>query len=1781
MPLILFRLFTVSLFLLLASCSFLFGDDTRRSTVDDNTNNARFIVDEVKGRVVATRVNGLPEEIQIFYTACFRDHVHQDNTIQNSLFKIHFHENFGLSKKENSASHSKRTSGNTGNKERSDKDTECSESDSFLLSSNKSCIQIRTDSSGCFKWTEVYPYHPVNRSVWFRYERTFEGTGKHKGTFTVPMAVNPWLSLDPSGSALELQLVDLLSHPGAIDQKKTLISLKEEDIPQCRFCTENNNDIDCQLCDYKKRSLSSVISHFESKAPRPRLLLNEIDANISQEYVLVQKDHSEEHLNALKQFRVCHADIKENCDPPGRFFKVRLQMPLRIQVRNYRNELELLPLNRGSYSVKAYLFLKNEKGKHIVLHRDMGFKSASLTVGTKERDLTSEFYFHVPYEHYGLPAFLGLKVQPEGDSKDFFLPFEGVFSFPGKLRAVLGSNSLQLEPAIKAFYEKNSLNEMSLIDSYNLSGSWLSREEEGFRKAGWDVRLNRLRFSDISVEKNECLTPVDRTVRYVGEVCIVDPLTNDPVPNTHITIQRQNVFFSRDGQSREGGVVDIPEVRKSEDWDISDFKEGEWQDLGGKALKNTPYISDTRGCLQWMDKIYHKWYDREHYFVRKMIFSKKEWGFEGERVIAINPWHWGFVFFQDITQLGHSSIRTAHLAKGAERPQIILHDFRSLSPEFIYTIDRWLGINIFQNLLFLFRIKIDRPDNIATGAGGQRPSSQDSRRGYYFLRLILVKSHTEETAGKGNQVVEDESFRKQYYKMHDWNTNLGWKIDRDGNQIGQMMNTHLEYITHFDTYVQVRDSVVNAYTNFLFDLDQFIFIGSNNRLIVQLLPTDPKYYTYSGSCKVDPSRSSFVPFTEHELIARPFMGTFVPGDLRNWNIFKVLNEYTNLEITGNGAEQMQLDMDPWQLDQFIKMGKEYSVVLKGEAAEEEEKVISEHEFFTKLQSTFLVNTGEWSETSVAVIKRTGSVLEKLYEDMSKLLGTKWDDSTISDFEEQKNALIETIHGTITFASTALNGPSSDDSKERNFFRELINILRGSLAFLENSDISEPDLKKVLEEDRKKFINLASESFSVPISISQKQNYLSRRESERNKWFTSDISFPDDPAEWSAFNMNLFANDEGLKVITLDDDTLVNRFIGDLQATAQLHNEYHFNHKANEEKQKAVRDSRLGGVMERELYFQIREQEGRAYEELNMEAHSRLVDEYGEYSQAFWNNFELIEGDDYFAIDKKIKQMFIPDMNRSWLNKVVMEGVHASTLQTPEVMSFLHSLCGFWFDKFYQEYLEQRQLDSIYLKHMEHFRYYKGTLQYFLEEKDAEEQYADLYRAMQQYSLLPMEKTLLTVENPFLVHDVSEPPPLWERLFSSEETEESEEEEPNTVVQSIYKDKQLALKRANEDQQMVALSGAMTARPFINALRSYRHPYFKCVANPFNFFHIEKKVIVGDIGSDYSDLIYEFGQTRNFNVQRAFDYAYSATWSMSRSFSTSLGMGFTFLGLAGGGPKFLQNILSPLSVVSPVVSFGGFGLKSDWQTSRSESDQNRRQQSLRFADESLYLNVNHSAISIRLKKYRHCLVVRAQNLAFDGYDTNMVWKEELKDNFIHQIPYIKSGLMLCSEDIDEAEVAEPFYITENYFYLYQPIAGDRGQFHNLLSFRNRPYVLSIRGATELEKFTFLTHAFVEADKIQGVEDYDPYGLHTNSYNTVSKPADGMRRVIQQAKVWNRTGFYPGVYDMRYDEQHHYFRDPEDKKKGMFERFGEWFVDNNPFGYIGFDNSNALPQRGGQQ
>ena len=1733
----------------LTACSVFFKRDDKPVNIDSS--HSSFIVDELKeGRVVATRINGLPEEIKISYKACFRDFTHSDQFLPGNIFNIHFFENFNLKT----------------NKIQTEK-KQCAEGSSFVFAEDRfkiSCLKMRTDASGCLNWIEIYPYKMMRQSAWLKYKRAFEGTGLNKGVTVVPLALNPWLSLDPGGADSPLQLVDLRHH-SLENQSRLVVDMPQQDITACGQCSANKKDSShCYVCRQKQNSLSAVMEHFYQKSGQPRLWLNNVQSYISQEHIFLTKP-SPDQLKILKQFKVCHLDVQDNCDPPGRFFKVQLELPLRIRVINHRNEQELLPLTRGNYSVKPYLFLVDDRGRHLSLHRSTGLISASLVHGTQKNNLRLDFYFHVPYEHYGLKAMLGLRVQPEGDMKSSVLPFEGVFAFPDKLKTVIGSNHLPLSKEALAFYKNHEADKESFIKTaYRLSEDPnLNRQREGFRRAGWDIELRRLRFSDVNLEEGKCSTPVDRHIRYVGEVCIVDPLTNSVVSNTGINIKRQNIVLSRTGRFVESYVTEITDVQESNVDDLSAYtQEGQREYLNGQKEKS--YSSDTSGCLRWVDQMYHKWYNRQRYFVRKMIFSKEEWGFEGERMIAINPWHWGFVFFQDINQIGADSIRT--MAGRAEKPRIFLHDFRSLFVEPIYTIDRWLGVNIFQNLLFLFRVKVDRPDDVAVGQGGQRPSAKDVRRGYYFARFILVKSHTEEAGGRGNMVVKDEVYRQEYRSSRNqsWNTNMGWQLKKDGRLTGQMMNTDLEYITHFDTYVQIRDSMVNAYVNFLFNLDEFIFIGSNNRVIVQIFPTDPQYYVFkeNAGCEIDPKRSVFIPYTDHELVSQAFLGSFVPSDQRNWNIFRVLGDNFFLRLFGSNSldDISYMNVSAQQLDRFISSGKQNS---------------TEHKLFRKIQSAMTVAShAASSDITQMTVRESKTFFEKFYQNLKNFLivydqnKNQLSSGSMSVLNTARGKLVDSIHESILFMDDVLNG-LDNNANTAHFVRRIYQVFTNTLAVLENTKNSYAVLNQAAKQALNDYTDLMQEYLNINLSQTEKQALLNI-DKNNNKWLAQSASTSSTPEKHSAFNMDRFAKSEGLRAISFDNKEEISRLLADLHKNADIYNQYR--HRYFEVTKNPMLDFFSGlwesmfnsdeeSIEEKVFNDGFAEQavDFRLTGHLQNKNPAHLIHNTQFYQQAVRKNFPLLSTDNFYDFNKKFQQMHLPHITPRWLRTVLVQGIHEGTIDTPEVMSFLHSMCGFWFDDFYEKYLEQYQLDVIYNNHMDHFRYYKSTLEYFLEEQGLSAQYQNLFQAMQEYSLMPMDYSLLRVKNPF-IRSVD--------LF--------EQAEAAGVVSSLYEDILVHLETAVDPGvlgRMIGLGGGTANPGYINMMKSNRHPYFQCMANPLDFFHIEKKIIVGDIGSDYSDLMYEYGQTRAFNTQQAFDYSYSASWGMSRGFSNSLGSGFTFFSFSGGS-EGMEKMLSPVKAVNPVVGFNGIRLSSEWSTGRSDSESSRRQQSLRFA-KGLYLVLNHSVMSIALTHYRHCIVIRPHNLAFDGYAESylQIWTPELQHNFIHQMPYIKSGLLLCTENISAEEDNKPMRIKENYFFLYQPNQGDRGQFLNPLNFRNRPYVITVRGITELEKLEFLIHAFVEPDKQNGIEDYNPERPMTNPFNRQPKPAEGTRRAIRQARIWDKAGFYPGVYSVKFDEEHLYFTS-EDYERGAIEKFGEWLYDNNPLGFIHFDDTGSV-------
>ena len=164
---------------------------------------------------------------------------------------------------------------------------------------------------------------------------------------------------------------------------------------------------------------------------------------------------------------------------------------------------------------------------------------------------------------------MGLKIKENKDrGESAFLPFEGLFAFDGEMNKILDNKEMQLDEQTIAFYSektsalfdknaesspqnaqsssrrKKAAPSSSLIDSLDISRDLEAHSKiSGFRKAGWDVVLKRLRhqgvingYKNVHVKSNGeasveeklmCPTAVSQTISYIGEVCFNDPLKRE------------------------------------------------------------------------------------------------------------------------------------------------------------------------------------------------------------------------------------------------------------------------------------------------------------------------------------------------------------------------------------------------------------------------------------------------------------------------------------------------------------------------------------------------------------------------------------------------------------------------------------------------------------------------------------------------------------------------------------------------------------------------------------------------------------------------------------------------------------------------------------------------------------------------------------------------------------------------------------------------------------------------------------------------------------------------------------------------------------------------------------------------------------------------------------------------------------------------------------------------------------------------------------------------------
>ena len=209
-----------------------------------------------------------------------------------------------------------------------------------------------------------------------------------------------------------------------------------------------------------------------------------------------------------------------------------------------------------------------------------------------------------------------------------------------------------------------------------------------------------------------------------------------------------------------------------------------------------------------------------------------------------------------------------------------------------------------------------------------------------------------------------------------------------------------------------------------------------------------------------------------------------------------------------------------------------------------------------------------------------------------------------------------------------------------------------------------------------------------------------------------------------------------------------------------------------------------------------------------------------------------------------------------------------------------------------------------------------------------------------------------------------------------------------------------------------------------------HPFYRCIRNPLLFFHIERKVMVGQLSSDSSQFQYGNGHIYSLLTDQTEGASVQMDWSKREAWD-------------------VMNVELKASLSAPLKIFsGGLGAR----TSVNISQQNQNSLSKRGDErmsKSIALAVNQMNVQMAFDQYKQCLLIRPKSQAFrQGNDVpDSIWNDDFADHFSEatqsfiRLAYLQSGLLICDEEKELGDnINEPLSVNEKYYYIQQFLEG---------------------------------------------------------------------------------------------------------------------------------------------
>ncbi|MGI9548796.1 MAG: hypothetical protein ACR2M7_02290 [Bdellovibrionales bacterium] len=553
-----------------------------------------------------------------------------------------------------------------------------------------------------------------------------------------------------------------------------------------------------------------------------------------------------------------------------------------------------------------------------------------------------------------------------------------------------------------------------------------------------------------------------------------------------------------------------------------------------------------------------------------------------------------------------------------------------------------------------------------------------------------------------------------------------------------------------------------------------------------------------------------------------------------------------------------------------------------------------------------------------------------------------------------------------------------------------------------------------------------------------------------------------------------------------------------------------------------------------------------------------------------------------------------------LEYIIDEGIFEKNKEDPEIKTLGKSLCSFWLDSFYEDYLTPDQMRAAYTNYIKKYDYYRVLESNGI--SDAEKGdfivgFMNMISEGQNRGESEIKKCHIAYGNCMYLDHCKERDHNKNKRYCERSSQLEEGTCMKVVESECSKDPTLSVCKENLDAQSCHNSLNFFCKYNLNhriceqyssrCLSNYyscldsdeineefsavKNKLFQvtnitenikskksdtwygnliankkipsgsllesCLKNPFDFFDLDFKMFVGELSEKPSKYIEGFSEL--FSVAGSFSLGSYMNWTSQRGTSLGIKHG-AGVSLNGAGMNFTAADVSLSKSISSNASNSG-----------------RRAIDVRVAH-GAFLASSRATFDINVKKFKKCMVIRPTSNAFFNHlekgvwrpYKNRIWSRDFNDNPYKKIITSRPGLMICNPEQNRPE-DQPEVIRENYYYISQStLDPNNSQFLNPYDLANRPFMIVLRGYKEYLTYFQSMKNIMEGDN-GDLEKNSKYNyIPSNMFVNYPDPVQEVISLNLSKREFKETGFHHGVYTYAYLNNDFNYKSKKDSN--MFEK-----------------------------